>query len=196
MDGSIETATVTGDRLNRSRKSFTPANPVTSTHGLRRNCVGFAMLTHIPQAIAAKNAIDNLGAIHLLDATVGELGRMVVRSTRKHDELFGGAVDKRYAFGKGAQPVLSLAWRAPLRILAEEERWRVAAIDLDHNPPIDRTFERAWSVAGDVSLARGSAGALDESWRDADEFYYRLNENPPYTGVIQTDLSGFARGLP
>ena len=96
----------------------------------------------------------------LFDATTHELGGLLVRSNRRRYEPFGLAIDKRYAFAMGARPVLYMPWREARMILAEEEWWRVAAIDLERKPPIDWSFEREWRVAGDLPLpAAWSGGA-------------------------------------
>ena len=170
------------------------------------------MLTHFTRAAGTKSAIDNLDAIlragvirgatrlirgHrpvvcLFDATIGELGRMLVRPNRRRYEPFGVALDKRYAFAMGARPVLYMPWREARHILAQEEWWRVAAIDLNHNPPIDWSFEREWRIAGDLPLPARAAVALVESWHDADELYDRFDGDPPCAGVIPIkDLPGF-----
>ena len=171
------------------------------------------MLTHFTRAAGTKSAIDNLDAILrqgvirgatrlirggrpvvcLFDASLGELGRLLVRSNRRRYEPFGVAMDKRYAFRMGARPVLYIPWREARHILAEEERWRVAEIDLDRNPPIDWSFEHEWRVAGDFPLPARAAVALVESWRDAEELFDRFDGNPPCAGVIPVaDLPGFA----
>jgi hypothetical protein len=171
------------------------------------------MLTHFTRAAGTRSAIDNLeailrdGAIRgatrwirgkrpvvcLFDATLDELGRLLRRSNRRRYEPFGVALDKRYAFIQGARPVLYLPWREARLILAEEEWWRVAAIDLESSPPIDWSFEREWRIAGDMPTPAGSAVALVENWRDADELYDRFDGSPPCAGVIPiTDLPGFA----
>jgi hypothetical protein len=173
------------------------------------------MLTHFTRAARTKSALDNLetilreGIIHgasrlirgkrpvvcLFDATIGELGGLLVRANRRRYEPFGVALDKRYAFRMGARPVLYVPWSEAQLILAEEEWWRVGAIDLEHNPPIDWSFEHEWRIAGDLALPARAAVALVETWRDADELYDRFDGNPPCAGVIPIkDLPGFARG--
>lgn len=176
---------------------------------------GVQMLTHFTRAAGIKSALDNLetilreGIIHgasrlirgkrpvvcLFDATIGELGGLLVRANRRRYEPFGVALDKRYAFAMGARPVLYVPWREAQLILAEEEWWRVGAIDLEHNPPIDWSFEHEWRITGDLRLPARAAVALVETWRDADELYDRFDGNPPCAGVIPIkDLPGFARG--
>ncbi|MGD0290669.1 MAG: hypothetical protein ABSC63_13560 [Candidatus Binataceae bacterium] len=189
------------------------ANPQTRAGGATPSFTVLPMLTHFTRAAGTKSAIDNLdailrgGVIHgatrfirgrrpvvcLFDATVGELGQLLARSNRRRYEPFGVALDKRYAFAMGARPVLYMPWREARLILAEEEWWRVATIDLDRNPPIDWSFEREWRVAGDLPLPVRTAVALVESWRDADELYDRFDGSPPCAGVIPIkDLPGFA----
>lgn len=181
--------------------------------GDARELAAIPMLTHFTRAAGTKSAIDNLEAILragvirgatrlirgkrpvvcLFDATISELGRLLVRSSRRRYEPFGVALDKRYAFAMGARPVLYMPWREARLILAEEEWWRVAAIDLERNPPIDWSFEREWRVAGDLPLPARAAVALVENWRDADELYDRFDGYPPCAGVIPIkDLPGFA----
>ena len=173
------------------------------------------MLTHFTRTAGTKSALDNLeailreGIIHgasrlirgkrpvvcLFDATIGELGGLLVRANRRRYEPFGVALDKRYAFAMGARPVLYVPWSEAQLILTEEEWWRVGPIDLEHNPPIDWSFEHEWRVAGDLPLPARAAVALVETWRDADELYDRFDGNPPCAGVIPIkDLPGFARG--
>jgi len=199
--------------LSAPRKSPVAADPKMRNGAGTREFTALPMLTHFTRAAGTKSAIDNLDAILrggvirgatrliqggrpvvcLFDATVGELGQLLVRSNRRRYEPFGVALDKRYAFRKGARPVLYLPWREARQILAQEERWRVAAIDLDRNPPIDWSFEREWRVAGDLPLPVRAAVALVESWRDADELYDRFDGDPPCAGVIPVkDLPGFA----
>ncbi|MEA2679742.1 MAG: hypothetical protein QOK03_1464 [Candidatus Binataceae bacterium] len=171
-----------------------------------------SMLTHFTRAAGTKSAMDNLDSILrdgvirgatrmirgkrpvvcLFDATIAELGRLLVPSNRRRYEPFGVAFDKRYAFATGARPVFYMPWREARLILAEEEWWRVAAIDLERNPPIDWSYEREWRVAGDLPLPTRAAVALVESWRDADELYDRFDGRPPCAGVMPiTDLPGF-----
>jgi hypothetical protein len=176
------------------------------------NLPSISMLTHFTRTAGTTRAIDNLDSILragvirgaarlirgkrpvvcLFDATISELGRLLVRSNRRRYEPFGVALDKRYAFAMGARPVLYMPWREARLILAEEEWWRVAAIDLERNPPIDWSFEREWRVAGDLPLPVSAAVALVETWRDADELYDRFDGHPPCAGVIPiADLPGF-----
>jgi hypothetical protein len=199
--------------LSARRKSPVANNRKSHLGAATRDFTALPMLTHFTRAAGTKSAIDNLDAILrggvirgatrlirgrrpvvcLFDASVGELGQVLVRSNRRRYEPFGVALDKRYAFRMGARPVLYIPWREARQILAEEERWRVAAIDLDCNPPIDWSFEREWRVAGDLPLPVRGAVALVESWRDADELYDRFDGDPPCAGVIPvTDLPGFA----
>lgn len=189
------------------------ANPQTRADGATHAFAVLPMLTHFTRAAGTKSAIDNLdailrgGVIHgatrfirgrrpvvcLFDATVGELGGLLARSNRRRYEPFGVALDKRYAFAMGARPVLYMPWREARQMLAPEEWWRVATIDLDRNPPIDWSFEREWRVAGELPLPVRTAVALVESWRDADELYDRFDGRPPCAGVIPLkDLPGFA----
>ena len=162
------------------------------------------MLTHFTRASERASAIDNLAAILrdgvirgatrmirggtpavcLCDAPLGELGRLVMRKNRRRYAPFGVAVDKRYAFAMGARPVIYLPWREASRIIPREEWWRVVAIDLERNPPVDWSFEREWRMAGDMRIGARAAVALVESWRDADEIYERFGGDPPCAGVI------------
>src|SRR6202521_6099576 len=189
-----------------------PSNLAARADGGTHSFAALPMLTHFTRAAGTNSAIDNLDAILregvirgatrlirgqrpvvcLFDATIGELGRLLVRSNRRRYEPFGVALDKRYAFAMGARPVLYMPWREARLILAEDEWWRVAAIDLERNPPIDWSFEREWRVAGDLPLPARAAVALVETWRDADELYDRFDGDPPCAGVIPIkDLPGF-----
>ena len=69
-------------------------------------------------------------------------------------------------------------------LLAPGERWRVVALELERDAPVDWSYEREWRLAGDLALPAGRAVALVESWRDADEIYDRFQGQPPCAGVI------------
>ena len=102
-------------------------------------------------------------------------------------------MEKRYAFSMGARPVFYMPWREAQQILGEDNWWRVSAIDLSCNPPIDWSFEREWRVAGDLVLPRAAVVALVETWRDVDDLYDRFDGKPPCAGVLPIkDLPGFA----
>jgi hypothetical protein len=173
----------------------------------RRILPGFgsgAMLSHFTRASRLGDALDNLaailreGVIHgstrmirgrraavcLFDAPFGELKEILVRQNRHRYQPFGIAIDKRYAFKMGARPVLYMPLPEAQRMLAEEELWRVVAIDPEHNPPIDWSFEREWRLPGDLKVPASGAVALVRTWGDADDLYARFNGNPPCAGVI------------
>lgn len=163
-----------------------------------------AMLTHFTRAARTDSALDNLVAILrkgtvrgstrmvrggqpvvcLFDVALGELRSLLDRRNRRRYQPFGIAIDKRYAFQMGARPVIYMPWREAERLLAPGERWRVVALDLEHNPPVDWSFEREWRVAGDLALPAQGTVALVESWRDADEIYDRFQGQPPCAGVM------------
>jgi hypothetical protein len=69
-------------------------------------------------------------------------------------------------------------------LLAPGERWRVVALELERDAPIDWSYEREWRLAGDLALPAERAVALVENWRDADEIYDRFQGQPPCAGVI------------
>ena len=169
------------------------------------------MLTHFTRASRSGDALDNLvailragmirgalrmirggrAAVCLFDAPWPELSRLLDRANRRRYQPFGIALDKRYAFTMGARPVIYMPWPEAERIFAAEELWRVVAIDLERNPPIDWTFEREWRLPRDLPLPPRGAVALVETWRDADELYDRFDGNPPCAGVIPLrDLFG------
>jgi hypothetical protein len=169
------------------------------------------MLTHFTRRTAAGDALDNLAAILrartiqgssrmvrtrravvcLFDAPLAELNRLLLPVNRRRYEPFGIALDKRYAFGMGARPVIYLPWHEASEMLADEEWWRVVAIGLDHNPPLDWTFEREWRVPDQIPLPARGAVALVETWRDVDELYDRFGGAPPCDGIIPLkDLFG------
>jgi len=169
------------------------------------------MLSHFTRASRAGDAVDNLAAILrdgvirgstrmvrsgrpvvcLFDAPIAELRQILVRGNERRYQPFGIALDKSYAFKLGARPVFYIPWTEAQRILPGEELWRVVAIDLTRNPPIDWSFEREWRVLGDLSLPRQGAVALVRSWRDADDLYDRFDGKPPCAGVIPlTELFG------
>jgi hypothetical protein len=173
----------------------------------------FAVLTHFTRATGRRTALDNLAeilearmirgatrmirggvrAVCLFDAPPVELAALLARRNRRRYEPFGVAVDKRYAFLKGARPVIHLPWREAEQMLKPDDMWRVAKIDLAHHPSIDWTFEREWRLAGDLPLVAGQTAALVETWRDAEEIYDRFDGHPPCAGVIPLDgLAGRA----
>jgi hypothetical protein len=170
-----------------------------------------SMLTHFTRASTNASAFDNLAAIlsegrircssrmvrgkHpvvcFCDAPLGELRQLLVRGNRRRYEPFGLAVERRYAFHSGARPVLYMPAGEAERIIAADELWRVVVLDLDHDPPIDWSFEREWRLANDLPLPLNGAVALVENWKDADELYDRFNGHPPCAGVIPlNDLFG------
>jgi len=170
-----------------------------------------AMLTHFTRAARTSSALDNLLAIlHggvirgssrmirdkrrvvcLFDAPLAELKRLLDRRNRRRYEPFGIALDKRYAFRMGARPVIYMPLREAEEIVAARELWRVVSIDMNRTPPIDWSFEREWRLAGDLPIEPGSAVALVETWRDADEVFDHFGGHPPCRGVIpMSDLFG------
>ncbi len=162
------------------------------------------MLSHFTRATRSGAAMDNLtailrdGKIHgstrmvrgrqpvvcMFDASLDELEQILVRKNRRRYEPFGLALDKRYAFTMGARPALYMQWREAQGILAEKERWRVVAIDLKRNPPIDWSFEREWRLLGDLELPTRGAVALVRTWDDADDLFERFDGKPPCSGVL------------
>jgi hypothetical protein len=166
-----------------------------------------SMLTHFTRGSATASAFDNLVAILtdcrimgglrmvkggqpvvcFCDAPLTELRRLLVRNNRRRYQPFGLAVERRYAFDFGARPALYMPAAEAERIIDAEEMWRVVVFDLEHDPPIDWTFEREWRLAGDLPLPANGAVALVESWKDADELYDRFDGSPPCAGVIPLD---------
>jgi len=127
----------------------------------------------------------------LFDAPIAELRRLLTRANRRRYQPFGIALDKSYAFACGARPVIYMPLTEARRMLAEEELWRVVALDPGHNPPIDWTFEREWRVRDQLALPPRGAVALVETWRDVDEIYDRFDGTPPCAGVVPLeDLFG------
>jgi len=172
------------------------------------------LLTHFTRASRTGDALDNLTAILrdgiirgssrmiagkqptvcMFDAPIAELSRLLTRPNRHRYEPFGVALEKRYAFAMGARPVVYIPLAEARRILAEGELWRVVAIDLRHDPPVDWTFEREWRVPGELRLPARGAVALVEGWRDVEEIYDRFDGAPPCAGVIPLgNLFGSAR---
>jgi hypothetical protein len=173
----------------------------------------FAILTHFTRATGRRSALDNLAtilkagvirgsgrmirggarAVCLFDAPPAELVALLARRNRRRYEPFGVAVDKRYAFLKGARPVIHLPWREAESMLKPDDMWRVVKIDLARNPTVDWTFEREWRLRGDLPLIARLSAALVESWRDAEEIFDRFDGHPPCAGVIPLDaLAGRA----
>lgn len=163
-----------------------------------------AMLTHFTRRSTNGDAMDNLVAILrtgailgsrrmvrtsravvcLFDAPWSELNRLLVRDNRRRYEAFGVALDKRYAFAIGARPVIYMPWPEACAMLNEHELWRVVAIDLEHTPPLDWTFEREWRIADQLRLPEQGTVALVDSWHDVDELYDRFSGAPPCAGII------------
>lgn len=163
-----------------------------------------AMLTHFTRASTGATALDNLVAILrdgvirggtgmirggrravcMFDVPIEELGTILDRRNRRRYEPFGIAVDKRYAFTKGARPVIYLPWQEAEKILPAEESWRVVSFEMDKNPPVDWTFEREWRVADELRFDSTIAAALVETWKDVDEIFERFDGRPPCAGVI------------
>jgi hypothetical protein len=162
------------------------------------------MLAHFTRASGRSSAIDNLVAILearavrgatrmvrsgrpavcLFDAPLAELSTLLGERNRRRYQPFGIAVDKRYAFLRGARPVIYLPLAQAAAILEPEEMWRVVSIDLARTPPVDWTFEREWRLLGDLPLEPKFSVALVESWGDAEEIYDRFGGKPPCAGVI------------
>src|ERR1700691_6074732 len=162
-----------------------------------------SMLLHFTRAGKTESALDNLVAILragvirsstrmvregravvcLFDVPTRDLRMLLDRRNRRRYEPFGIAIEKRYAFRMGARPVIYMPWREAESQLAPGERWRVVALELDREVPIDWSYEREWRLAGDLVLPAGCAVALVESWRDADEIYDRFQGQPPCAGV-------------
>ena len=163
-----------------------------------------AVLTHFTRASPSGDALDNLtsilrdgtirgsqrmmpgrqSAVCLFDVPMAELGRLLTRANRRRYQPFGLAMDRRYAFSRGARPVIYMPLSEARRILAQEELWRVVGIDLERTPTVDWTFEREWRVRDELPLPGHGAVALVETWRDADELYDRFNGTPPCAGVL------------
>jgi hypothetical protein len=162
------------------------------------------LLTHFTRASRGGDALDNLAAILrdgmirgssrmipgrqatvcLFDAPLAELSGLLARKNRHRYQPFGVALEKRYAFAMGARPVIYLPLAEGRRLLPEAELWRVVAIDLRRDPPVDWTFEREWRVPGELRLPARGAVALVEGWRDVEEIYDRFDGAPPCAGVI------------
>jgi hypothetical protein len=169
------------------------------------------MLSHFTRASRGGDAVDNLESILrqgvirgsarmvrggrpvvcLFDAALDELRRILVPDNRHRYQPFGIALDKRYAFKLGARPVVYMPWPEAQKMFAEEELWRVVAIDLEGNPPVDWSFEHEWRLLGELRLPAHSGVALVRSWSDAEDLYARFDGNPPCAGVIPlADLLG------
>ena len=165
------------------------------------------MLTHFTRTSATASAFDNLAAILrdgrirggtrmvrggfpvvcLCDTPIADLRQLLVRANRRRYEPFGLALERHYVYRLGARPVFYMSNAEAERIIPADEHWRVVALDLEREPPIDWTFEREWRLPGDLPLASGRAVALVESWKDAGDLYEAFNGNPPCAGVIPLD---------
>jgi len=162
------------------------------------------MLAHFTRASGKSSAMDNLirilgagvisgasrmvrggrRAVCLFDAPLSELSRVLTDGNRRRYEPFGIAVDKRYAFSKGARPVVYMPFAEAAAILKPEEMWRVVSIEMTRAALVDWTFEREWRLLGDLPLEPKSSVALVASWHDAEEVYDRFGGKPPCAGVI------------
>lgn len=163
-----------------------------------------AMLTHFTRASKTASAMDNLisilehgvirggrrmirgggPAVCLFDVPLAELRGILVRENRRRYEPFGVAIDRRYAFSRGARPVIYLPWREARDLVSPAEQWRVVSLELGRHRAVDWTHEREWRVRGDLALETRACAALVETWRDADEVYHRFAGRPPCAGVI------------
>lgn len=162
------------------------------------------MLTHFTRASASASALDNLmrilaegtvrgatrmvrggrKAVCLFDVEPVRLSTLLSRRNRRRYQPFGIAIDKRYAFDRGARPVIYMPFREAETILKSEELWRVVTIELDRTPPVDWTFEREWRLLGDLPLVAELSVALVETWRDAEEIFTHFSGRPPCAGVL------------
>lgn len=65
----------------------------------------------------------------------------------------GILIDKKFAFQKGARPVIYEKTNIAKKILPESEWWRIVNLDLnDSNNIIDWTHEREWRVKGNFEF--------------------------------------------
>ncbi|MHB8382935.1 MAG: hypothetical protein ACYDC3_11445 [Candidatus Binataceae bacterium] len=162
------------------------------------------MLTHFTRASKTTTAIDNLiailedktirggrrmvrggaSAVCLFDAALSDLRTILVRRNRRRYQPYGIAIDRGYAFARGARPVIYLPWREAKEIVAPREHWRVVSIELERKPVVDWTHEREWRVPGDLPLDSSTTAALVENWRDVDTIYDHFGGRPPCAGVI------------
>lgn len=163
-----------------------------------------SLLAHFTRASRVSDALDNLATILrdglirgssrmvlggdptvcLFDAPLHELHDLLVRTNRRRYQPFGVAMDRRYAFGMGARPVIYLPLPEARAMIAESELWRVVRLDLRPPSPVDWTFEREWRARGDLPLPPQGAVALVETWHDVAEIYDRFDGAPPCTGVL------------
>jgi hypothetical protein len=133
----------------------------------------------------------NLPAVCLFDAPLTELVGLLARRNRHRYQPFGIALEKRYAFARGARPVIYMPLAEARRLLPEAELWRVASLDLGRDPPVDWTFEREWRAPDHLRLPDRGAVALVEGWRDVEAIYDRFDGSPPCAGVLPlTNLFG------
>jgi hypothetical protein len=118
------------------------------------------------------------------DGPIVGLGRVLRPANRHRYEPFGVAINKRYAFTKGARPVIYIPLAEGKRLLPPDELWRVVALDLEQAPPVDWTFEREWRISGNLEIPAHGTVALVKSWYDVAEVYDRFDGRPPCAGVI------------
>ncbi len=117
------------------------------------------MLAHFTRASSRSSAMDNLltilservirGSVRmvrgrapvvcLFDSPLKELGAILTPGNRRRYEAFGIAIDKRYAFGQGARPVIYMPFAEASAILRMEDMWRVVNLDIRREPPVDWT---------------------------------------------------------
>ncbi len=105
-----------------------------------------------------------------------------VKPERPRYEPYGVLVTKRYAYNKGARPVLYLSDNETLRLcIPGSELWRVVKLETDKNGNwISWLHEREWRKKGDFSLPRTSLAALVKTATESEKLA-ELIRNKNYT---------------
>lgn len=108
-----------------------------------------------------------------IDVPFMSLKYVFTKDNTKHDrpryEPYGILVGKRFAYRKGARPVLYLSNEETRRLkIPREEWWRVVKLYVDNSGNwISWLHEREWRKKGDVSLPNEAIPALVKTTKEA-----------------------------
>ncbi len=124
-------------------------------------------------------------AVCFFDAPLLALAQTIsfeARIVEKHDDRVrycgvGLSFDKRYAFQRGARPVMYEQSEVARRLLPKEQHWRIVDLDLQNeNALVDWTHEREWRAPGNFTFDQGSAAVLLETTEQRREFFRLAND--------------------
>jgi hypothetical protein len=108
-----------------------------------------------------------------LDQTISvEERRVKEHGDRVRYRGVGLQFDKRYAFHRGARPVVYERSEEATRLLPVEQHWRIVDLDLENeNALVDWTHEREWRAPDRFRFERGSAAVVLRTSADRCEFF-------------------------